>query len=220
MFLDRWDDVFGRELSRLARDLIFDIRRIRNRWAHHEDFADPDTLNAVYTTMRLLEQLEAAEASTARQWYEDSIRSPQPEGIGAQGGGTSPPPAPPVQPDGKQAQRVLQAMVARAGGPSGSSPIPVDHLPTLKLLFNAWAARFGEHTGDGIIFRGRPGLWHALDQLVPLTDTNRWDGLRKAVLIELEAENWERVTPPRGSVFLIHEPVTPPGVEFDPSRAG
>ena len=104
----------------------------------------------------------------------------------------------------RDAQAVLSTLVERAGGRIESSDrIAVDHVDTLVDLFNEWALRYGEPADCGHYFSGRPGLWHALDELYPLQDPNRWDQLRLAVIEQLESEDWRRRTPPRGSAFYI-----------------
>ena len=70
-------------------------------------------------------------------------------------------------------------------------------------LFDAWARSHGEPADNGISFSGHPGLWHALDELYPLQDPNRWDSLRREVLRTLEERNWVRRSPPRGIAFDI-----------------
>lgn len=105
----------------------------------------------------------------------------------------------------REAQIVLKVLVERAGGRFGSTaPIDVDQLEVFEQLFNDWAREHGEPTDYGVCFRGRPGLWHALDALYPLEDPNRWDRLREAVIGALESANWVRRSRPRGSVFDIH----------------
>lgn len=103
------------------------------------------------------------------------------------------------------ARRALDELVVRAGGPNGSTPIPVGHLSALADLFDAWARHHGNTEPGGVIrFGPEPGLWHALQGVQPLTDPNRWNKLRHAVVQHLETtRGWSRVTPPRGSVFLI-----------------
>lgn len=66
----------------------------------------------------------------------------------------------------------------------------------------------GSDLGTGCSSPGRPGLWHALDDLYPLQDPNRWDHLRLATIRHLENRGWQRRTPPRGSAFDI--PLTAP----------
>jgi hypothetical protein len=105
----------------------------------------------------------------------------------------------------REARGVLQGLVERAGGRFSSTvPIEVDQLEVFEQLFNGWAQEHSEPTDYGICFKGRPGLWHALDELYPLQDPNRWDRLREAVIAALEDVNWVRRSRPRGSVFDIH----------------
>ena len=80
-----------------------------------------------------------------------------------------------------------------------------DYIEVLCDLFNQWARQHGEVMEYGLLFNGRPGLWHALDVLYPLQDPNRWDRLRNAVIAALLEQNWVRRSPPRGSAFDIHE---------------
>lgn len=103
------------------------------------------------------------------------------------------------------ARRALDELVARAGGPNGSTPVPVGQLAALADLFDAWARHHGSAEPGGVIrFGPEPGLWHSLQGVLPLTDPNRWNKLRHAVVQHLETtRGWRRVTPPRGSVFLI-----------------
>ena len=98
----------------------------------------------------------------------------------------------------------LQDLVVRSGGNDGTKPITVDHLEVVKVLFNAWARLHGTTEPAGVLrFGPKPGLWHALQGVFPLTETKRWDALRKAALADLETEGWERLSPSRGSIFLI-----------------
>jgi hypothetical protein len=101
----------------------------------------------------------------------------------------------------------LRDLVAQAGGPNGAGAVPTrtGRLHVLRQAFVAWADLHGEKQRDGWIrFGPEPGFWHLLQGLYPITKTARWDGLRKAVLSELErAHGWRRESPPRGSVFLI-----------------
>jgi hypothetical protein len=101
------------------------------------------------------------------------------------------------------AQGLLQRMVEDAGGRFSQERVGIAHIDALCDLFDEWAATHGERVGGAIRFSGRPGLWHALDQLFPLQDPNRWDLLRKAVIERLEASGWQRLAPPRGSSFEI-----------------
>lgn len=103
----------------------------------------------------------------------------------------------------KLAQVALRELVEAAGGRFARANVPVGRLEVLTELFEEWGRRHGEPTEYGVYFSGRPGLWHALDDLYPLQDPNRWDRLRRAVIAELERRNWRRRSLPRGSAFEI-----------------
>src|SRR5690349_9489797 len=83
----------------------------------------------------------------------------------------------------REAQSRLRVLVEEAGGRfDPGRPVRVEHLQQLAELFNEWAAEHGTSTEWGVRFSGRPGLWHALDELYPLQDPNRWDRLRFAII--------------------------------------
>lgn len=103
----------------------------------------------------------------------------------------------------QRSQQVLRDMVERAGGRFAGSYIQEDHLGVLSVLFDTWGRRHAVETDRGLKFSGRPGLWHALDELYPLQDPNRWNNLRAAVIARLEDGSWERCSPPRGTSFFI-----------------
>ena len=105
---------------------------------------------------------------------------------------------------GRDAQRVLAEMVDGAGGRFDSNrQIPVAHLGVLTDLLDRTGRRNAAERDGRLVFSGRPGLWHALDELYPLQDPNRWDTLRAAIVSELEGRGWERISPPRGSSFVL-----------------
>lgn len=201
-----WHSVFGRVLSGRERTLVSELREVRNGWAHREPFDRDDCWRALDSIERLLRAVDAPQADEVRKLK--TQLGPSQEGEEEEGESKPPPPRPP---DGqltdiqRQAQGVLKELVDRAGGPSASGQISVDHLAPLRNLFNEWAHTHGESTDVGVFFAGRPGLWHALDELCPLDDPNRWDTLRKAVIASLEDDNWVRRSPPRGSAFDILE---------------
>ena len=105
---------------------------------------------------------------------------------------------------GRRCQAAVARLVEEVGGRFDSkTAVPARHLELFASLFEAWAVRHGERQGDGVYFGGQPGLWHALDDLYPLQDPNRWDGLRREVIRQLERDGWRRRTPPRGAAFDI-----------------
>lgn len=106
----------------------------------------------------------------------------------------------------RASQALLRSLVESAGGRRGTSTaIPVGHTSELADLLDAWGRANAVSRADGLYFGGRPGLWHALDRLYPLEDPNRWDALRKEIVLELEHRGWRRASPPRGSSFYLPE---------------
>jgi hypothetical protein len=105
----------------------------------------------------------------------------------------------------RSAQALLRSLVESAGGRQGSTSIPLGYISELADLLDSWARGYASSRPDGLYFNGRPGLWHALDRLYPLEDPNRWDALRKEVILELEHRGWRRARPPRGSGFHLPE---------------
>ena len=66
---DRWDDAFRDELTRTDRNLVFELRDVRNRWAHNKAFSADDAYRALDSIERLLVAASAAEnASVARAY--------------------------------------------------------------------------------------------------------------------------------------------------------
>lgn len=105
----------------------------------------------------------------------------------------------------RAAQAELLALVDSVGGRLGLEPtpaIPTGRLDLLVALLEEWVEHYGDQLPDGIAF-SRPGLWHALDRLVPMQNPNRWDRLRKALTRELEAKGWVRSGGPRGSKWWV-----------------
>ena len=105
----------------------------------------------------------------------------------------------------RRAQNALLVMVGEAGGRFswGGSQIPVAEVPTLADRCEEWGRSQARRDRDGLLFfSGRPGLWHALDELVPLQDPNRWDQLRAAVIEELQTRGWTRSIE-HGSSFTL-----------------
>ncbi len=107
----------------------------------------------------------------------------------------------------RSAQAALRSLVETAGGRFDSkTAIPLGHLTELAQLLDDWARANATNRPEGLYFGGRPGLWHTLDQLYPLQDPNRWDALRREVILELEHQGWRRASPPRGPAFYLPGP--------------
>jgi hypothetical protein len=127
------------------------------------------------------------------------------------------PPVPP--PSGlteveRGAQTVLRDLVERAGGRMGLRGTGVRAVvhESVVVLLQEWAYRHAVEDGRTLRFPGQPGMWQALDRLYPLQDPNRWDGIRKANLAELERRGWHRLGSVRGSAYELpsdRRPSTP-----------
>jgi len=66
---DAWDRAFATELGRSDRNLVFELRDVRNRWAHNDPFTIDDAYRALDSIERLLtaaDAREAAEVGTAK----------------------------------------------------------------------------------------------------------------------------------------------------------
>jgi hypothetical protein len=109
-----------------------------------------------------------------------------------------------LNPTERAAQVALRSLVESADGRFDSkTAIPLGSNTELVRLFDEWARANASDRPEGLYFGGRPGLWHALDRLYPLQDPNRWDALRKEVILELEHKGWRRASPPRGIAFYL-----------------
>ena len=77
LMLDRWDDAFYADLGYRVKNLLYEIRDIRNDWAHNSrSFDDDDTDRALDSIERLLDAIDAtAEAGRLRQVKDDSRRA-------------------------------------------------------------------------------------------------------------------------------------------------
>ncbi len=59
---ESWDGVFRHELTRSDRNLVFELRDIRNRWAHNGPVSADDAYRALDSVERLLTAIDAREA--------------------------------------------------------------------------------------------------------------------------------------------------------------
>lgn len=66
---DQWDRVFRRRLSASDRNLVFELRDVRNRWAHHEGFSTSDALRAMDSVVRLLASIDAKERDIVHELH-------------------------------------------------------------------------------------------------------------------------------------------------------
>jgi predicted AAA+ superfamily ATPase len=71
---DRWDDAFRADLTRTDRNLVFELRDVRNRWAHNKPFSADDAYRALDSIERLLTAANAAEAAEVGRSKEELMR--------------------------------------------------------------------------------------------------------------------------------------------------
>src|SRR4030042_6898820 len=65
-----WNDVFAKTLGKTERNLLAEVRDIRNNWAHQQSFTGDDAYRALDTIERLLGAIsppQAAELGKGRQ---------------------------------------------------------------------------------------------------------------------------------------------------------
>lgn len=94
---DSWDIAFRDELRRADRNVVFELRDVRNRWAHNDSFTFDDTYRALDSIERLLTAIDASEAADAgnakdelmRLRYEAEARKGQPKTAAVVGGPTA-----------------------------------------------------------------------------------------------------------------------------------
>jgi hypothetical protein len=61
---DQWNAVFKNTLGHVERSIVSELRDVRNRWAHNEQFSSNDAIRALDSMERMLNAVSAAEAGT------------------------------------------------------------------------------------------------------------------------------------------------------------
>jgi predicted AAA+ superfamily ATPase len=61
---EAWDPAFRSRLTRTDRNLVFELRDVRNRWAHNDAFNADDTYRALDSIERVLVAVDASEAES------------------------------------------------------------------------------------------------------------------------------------------------------------
>lgn len=74
IILDQWGGVFRNALGPAERTFVFELKDIRNRWAHQESFSTDDTYRALDTINRLLSAISSPEAAEVDRQKSDLIR--------------------------------------------------------------------------------------------------------------------------------------------------
>jgi predicted AAA+ superfamily ATPase len=79
---ESWNDVFGQTLGHAERSLVSELRSVRDRWAHQENFSSDDADRALDSSERLLaaisspqsEAVRAMKLELRRQVYDEQVR--------------------------------------------------------------------------------------------------------------------------------------------------
>ncbi|MBY0401387.1 DUF499 domain-containing protein [Myxococcota bacterium] len=88
---EAWNDVFRRTLGQAERNLVSELRRARDRWAHQEAFSSDDADRALDSAARLLTAISAPQADEInrmktelrRAIYEQQVRDEKKRGGGS-----------------------------------------------------------------------------------------------------------------------------------------
>lgn len=71
---DQWHQVFSRKLGQNERNLISELRTVRNKWAHQELFSTDDAYRALDSTARLLVAVSADQAREVENHKQELLR--------------------------------------------------------------------------------------------------------------------------------------------------
>ncbi len=74
VMVDCWDRAFTSELSRTDRNFVFELRDVRNRWAHNQQFTVRDTYRALDSIEQLLTSIDAHQAAQVGQVKDEVAR--------------------------------------------------------------------------------------------------------------------------------------------------
>jgi predicted AAA+ superfamily ATPase len=88
---ESWNDVFKKTLSQFHRNLVSEMRGVRDRWAHQEPFSGDDADRALDSAERLLSAVAAPQAEEVRKLkaelrrsiYEQQVRDEKKRGGGS-----------------------------------------------------------------------------------------------------------------------------------------
>lgn len=71
---ESWDAVFRNELTRSDRNIVFELRDVRNRWAHNDPFSADDAYRALDSIERLLVAADSTQATEVGRAKEELMR--------------------------------------------------------------------------------------------------------------------------------------------------
>ena len=75
LILDNWNNVFRYGLNQTERSHLFELRKVRNAWAHQETFSSDDAYRALDTAARLLRAVSASEADALDATKHELLRT-------------------------------------------------------------------------------------------------------------------------------------------------
>src|SRR5438270_2861517 len=95
--IGKWERAFASELTKTDRNLVFELRDVRNKWAHNEAFTQDDAYRALDSIGRLLVAVDAPEATEVRRAKKELIRPENGEQTTAPPAPEAPPSRPPAR---------------------------------------------------------------------------------------------------------------------------
>ncbi len=72
---DQWNDVFRQKLGFTERSLVSELREVRNRWAHQEQFDFDDTYRCLDSVSRLLRAVSDEENKPIEEQKQDVLQA-------------------------------------------------------------------------------------------------------------------------------------------------
>jgi predicted AAA+ superfamily ATPase len=74
IMLDQWAEVFRTPLGNAEKNLAFELREVRNKWAHQQAFSTDDTYRALDSVERLLTAVAAPQAADVDRMKQEVLR--------------------------------------------------------------------------------------------------------------------------------------------------
>jgi len=72
---DQWNAIFRNDLGHFERSLVSELREVRNRWAHQQNFEFDDAFRVLDSVDRLLTAIHAANVSVVKREKSDLLES-------------------------------------------------------------------------------------------------------------------------------------------------
>lgn len=81
---DQWNSVFRHDLGHFERSLVSELREVRNRWAHQQNFDFDDAYRVLDSVQRLLSAINAENLSVVKREKEELLESHVAEAVNTQ----------------------------------------------------------------------------------------------------------------------------------------